>query len=103
MVLIISEADKRYVKTIVKNRNYSAIMEGWSSKNGQHILVIHKRDGVVRKIPVRLPSIPKPQTKKGRFTIMTSNRPKDTSGGILDWKCGVFVGNDSIKRVLGIL
>lgn len=103
MVLVISEADKVYVRTIVKNRNYKALMEGWSAQTGQHIIVIHSHEGIVRKIPVRLPNIPKPPKQKGRFTITGSNFPKDTRGGILDWKCGVFVGNDSIKRILGIL
>lgn len=101
MSYILSNTDRVNIITKLLHNDYMLILTQYDSDYGQDIMLINSNRGIERKYVVRLPYIPKPPVKKGRFRIHKNGGKFDKSDGYAYKNdAGSFVISDSMKRVL---
>ena len=108
MVILLNDYRRSELIKQARSGDYYVLLTAYDDKRGQHIIVFPTNKGLGNGIPfkrnvypVRLPKIPKPPIKKGRFHIQKDPSFDKRRGAA--YKDGrFFIANNSIRKILKI-
>ena len=108
MVILLTNSQRASIVKKARSGNYYVVLTEYDNKKGQHILIFPTNKGLSKGIPfgrnfypVRLPKIPRPPVKRGRFYVQ-SEPSFDRRRGAAYKEGRFFVTNNSIRKVLKI-
>ena len=102
MTLVLSDNDRKHATTKMLTGKYMLLLTNYDDLYGQDLLLVNKSKGIDKMYVVRLPKVPKPPVKKGRFKVYTEHKVVDKRDGYAytDDITGVLHISNSMKRIL---
>ena len=102
MTIVLSDDDRKHAMAKMLKGKYVLLLTNYDETYGQDLLLVNKSKGIDKRYVVRLPKVPKPPVKKGRFKVYTEHKVVDKSDGYAytDDITGELHISNSMKRIL---
>lgn len=102
MTVVLTDHDRQSALEKLIKGKHMLVLTNYNNSYGQDLLLINKTKGIDKRYVVRLPKVPKPPIRKGRFKVHIEPKVIDKSDGYAytDGVSGELHISSSMKRIL---